>query len=101
MTSMTTGTLAAEVLDEAECVVRAEWLRLYTAATPEHCDAGAHRLPVSRPRPPKLAVRSAEPRRRGAPPPSGRDGRAGGAVTREVRPTQRSPPERHRTGPRV
>lgn len=90
---MTTDTLAAEVLDEAESIVRAEWLRLLTAGAPGNCTAAPTEMPVARPRPPKLALRGAPPDRRDAPLPASRRHRsATRRRNRRVWPTQRSPP---------
>jgi hypothetical protein len=95
VSSMTTDTLTAEVLDDAECIVRAEWLRLLSAAIPEHCAAVPAEMPVARPRPPQLAIRSARLDRRGAPPPASRSHRwATRRRNSRVWPTQRSPPGR-------
>lgn len=93
VSSMTTDTLPAEVLDEADRIVRAEWLRLLTAAIPERWHAVRTETPAARPRPPKLAIRCATPERRGAPPPgSPRNPSDTRRRSRRVWPTQRSPP---------
>lgn len=52
---MTTDTLTAEVLDEADRIVRAEWLRLVTAVIPQHRGVVRTEMPVTRFPPPKLA----------------------------------------------
>jgi hypothetical protein len=92
---MTTGALTDIVLDEAEAIVRAEWLRLQRNAprAGAHC-AECSEMPAARtriligaaagtPRPPSPSPprRQAEwaPRR---------------GAQRRVRPTQRSPPDR-------
>ncbi|UVO13060.1 hypothetical protein NM962_02600 [Mycobacterium sp. SVM_VP21] len=90
---MTTDTLTAEVLDEAESIVRAEWLRLLITAKPGHWTAVLAEMPVARPRPAKLALGSATSDRGDALPSAGRKHRS--ATRRRnsrVRPTQRSPP---------
>ncbi|OBH18366.1 hypothetical protein A5710_21950 [Mycolicibacter sinensis] len=95
---MTTDTLTAHVLDEAERIVRAEWLQLLTA--PEHCYAVRTEMPATRLRTPKLALCSAGPARPGAPPPARRAHRS--ATRRrntQVWPTQRSPPDARRMCP--
>lgn len=90
---MTTDTLTAEVLDEAESVVRAEWLRLLTAAVPGHWTAVSTDMPVARPRPSKLVWCGLPSGRRDVALPSGRRQRsATRRRTRRVWPTQRSPP---------
>lgn len=97
-TAITTDTLTAEVLDEVECIVRAEWVRLLTASIPEHDDTVRTEMPAPRPRPPKLAIRSARPERRGAPAPGSPRNRSDTRRrNRRVWPTQRSPPGRHRS----
>ncbi|WP_409434880.1 hypothetical protein [Mycobacterium sp. SMC-14] len=73
---MTTDTLAAEVLDEAEYIVRAEWLRVLTAAVPGHWTAVPTEMPVARPRSPASHQHRSATRRRNM----------------RVWPTQRSPP---------
>ncbi|MEZ0382524.1 hypothetical protein [Mycobacterium sp. pW045] len=90
---MTTDTLTAEVLEEADRIVRAEWLRLLAAAIPECCHAVHTEMPAARPRPPELAIRNATPERRGAPPPGSPRNRSDTRRrSRRVWPTQRSPP---------
>lgn len=90
---MTTDTVTAEVLDEAESIVRAEWLRLLTAADPGRQKAASTEKPVARPRPPKLALCSATPERREVPLPADcRHRSATRRPNRRVWPTQRSPP---------
>lgn len=87
---MTTDTLSAEVLDEAEDIVRAEWLRLF-AAIPQTCTAARTEMPVARPRLRTLAA--VRPARRGWPEPvllrCGCEPRQRSGT---VWPTQRSPP---------
>jgi hypothetical protein len=69
-----------------------------TVSIPEHHDAVRTEMPATRPRPPKLAIRSVRPERRGAPYPRSARNRSGRRRrTRRVRPTQRSPPSRHRS----
>lgn len=95
VSSMTTNTLTAEVLGEAECIVRAEWLRLLSAAIPEHCHAVRTEMPATRSRPPQLAIRCATLGRRGVPLPACRSHRwATRRRNSRVWPTQRSPPGR-------
>lgn len=90
---MTTDTLAAEVVNEAERIVCAEWLHLWIAAVPGHWTAAPTEMPVVRPRCPKLALRGAPPDRRDVPLPAGRRHRsATRRRNRRVWPTQRSPP---------
>ncbi|MCV7383670.1 hypothetical protein [Mycolicibacter longobardus] len=90
---MTTDTLIAEVLDEAESIVRAEWLRLLTAEAPGHCTAERTETPATRPRPPKLALRGVKPDGRSVALPACRRHRsATRSRSRRVWPSQRSPP---------
>jgi len=90
---MTTDTLTAAVLDEAESIVRAEWLRLLTAAVPGHRTAVSADMPAARPRPPTLALGSAPAGRCEVPLPVGRRHRsATRRRNRRVWPTQRAPP---------
>lgn len=90
---MTTDTATAAALDEAENIVRAEWLRLLTAADTGNLTAVTTELPVARPRPPKLALCGITFGRRDAPLPAGRRHRsATRRRNRRVWPTQRSPP---------
>lgn len=90
---MTTDTVIAEVLEEAESIVCAEWLRLLAAAISEHPAAGRPETPVARPGPPMLAFRCARPGRRGVPLPACcRHRSATRRRDRRVWPTQRSPP---------
>lgn len=102
MISMSADTLTADVLDEAESLVHAEWLRMMTDAMPEHVSAEHTEMPVARPRPRKPALRTGRPRRPGMPPPAGGWRRSGTRRrNRWVWPTQRSPPgactDAHRT----
>ncbi|MFL0277357.1 hypothetical protein [Mycobacterium sp. SMC-19] len=90
---MTTDTLAAEVLDEAEYIVRAEWLRVLTAAVPGHWTAVPTEMPVARPRSLKLALLSVISEQRDASLPASRQHRpATRRRNTRVWPTQRSPP---------
>lgn len=90
---MTTDILTAEVLDEAESVVRAEWLRLLTAAVPGCWTAVSTDMPVARPRPPKLVLRGVACEPHDVSLPSGRRHRSATRLrTTRVWPTQRSPP---------
>lgn len=90
---MTTDTVTAEVLDEAEGIVRAEWLRLLTAAVPGYWTAVATDMPVARPRPPTLVLCGATCEPRDVSLSSGRRHRSATWLrTTGVWPTQRSPP---------
>lgn len=90
---MTTDTLTAEVLDEADRIVRAEWLRLVTAVIPQHRGVVRTEMPVTRFPPPKLAGCRVKPGGRDAPPPGNPWNRSDTRRrSRRVWPTQRSPP---------
>lgn len=92
---MTTDTLIAAVLEEAESIVRAEWLRLLAAARPGRYAATPTEMPVARPRPPKLALCSASSERRDGSLARGHRHRSATLRrNRSVWPTQRSPPRR-------
>lgn len=90
---MTTDTLTADVLDDAEGFVRAEWLRILTASLAE-CLAAAHaEMPAARPRPSARALRAAGPDPGDmALPAHCRHRSAVRRRNRRVWPTQRSPP---------
>lgn len=90
---MTTDTLVAAVLEEAESIVRAEWLRLLAAARPGRYAATPTEMPVARPRPPKLAFCGTTSDRDDLRLPASRQHRsATRRRNRTVWPTQRSPP---------
>jgi hypothetical protein len=90
---MTTDALTETVVEEAEAIVRAEWMRLqHDDALDEHAHrAVCSEMPAARPRSFRPVIRTATGKRSGAPrrrpgwPP-----RSG--PHRRVWPTQRSPP---------
>lgn len=95
---MTTDTLIAEVLDEAERIVDAEWLRLLSTGGRALAAAYA-KTPVAWPRP-TLALGGAVPTWPGVPNLAApRRGPAVNRGHRRVWPTQRSPPLGRRSGP--
>ncbi|WP_006242337.1 hypothetical protein [Mycolicibacterium tusciae] len=93
---MTTDALTETVLDEAEAIVRAEWIRVHhDDAASEHarCPVGSE-MPAARTRLPRIAPSTAIDKQTGATPPR----RCGGwaprcAPQRRIWPTQRSPPQ--------
>ncbi|MDT5336805.1 MAG: hypothetical protein QOD90_2310 [Mycobacterium sp.] len=93
---MTTDALTDAVLDEAEAIVRAEWLRLqHDEAPPERapCAVGSE-MPAARPRPVTAATVTATVERSRPTPPRRRTGWPFKAVLQQpVWPTQRSPPQ--------
>ncbi|NDJ90643.1 hypothetical protein [Mycolicibacter kumamotonensis] len=62
--SLTTDILTAEVLDEAERIVRVAGLRLRSAVNPKHCDAVRTECPSPGPAP-QARHTCARPKRRG------------------------------------
>jgi hypothetical protein len=95
---MTTDTLTDALLEEAETIVWAEWMRLLYATSPSQHQftPTCAELPAARPRPPQVATRTALRDRPGAPRPCYRKQRpAGRRSRRPVWPTQRSPPPTH------
>jgi hypothetical protein len=93
---MTTDALTETVLDEAEAIVRAEWMRLQHDDAPLEpaCGAAGSEMPAARPRPVTAAAVTAtiEPSR--PTPPRRRAGwpfKAG--PQQPIWPTQRSPPQ--------
>lgn len=93
VTKMTTDTLMEASLEEAEAIVRAEWLRLQrdtALAESPFVGAGAE-APAARPRPTRVAAVTTTLDRPGGPPAGSRQG-----TTRRrqdpVWPTQRFPP---------
>lgn len=94
---MTTDTLIEVVLDEAESIVRAEWMRLLDAALSDYFTKDRAEMPAARPRPPRLYLRTGEPRWRGTQmQPYRAHRRAARRRGRRGRPTQRSPPWHNR-----
>jgi len=90
---MTTDTLTEALLEEAEAIVGAEWLRVHgDTALAESPFAGAcAEAPAARPRPTPVAAVTTTLDRPGGPPPGSRQG----SIRRRqdpVWPTQRSPP---------
>ncbi len=94
---MTTAILADAVLEEAETIVWAEWMRLLYAAMPNgRQTATCAELPAARPRPPRVVILTAMRDRPGAPRPGDREQwPIGRRSSRRVWPTQRSPPPTH------
>lgn len=54
MRTTTTDTLIEVVLDEAQRIVRAEWLRVLEAALSKYFTTDRAQMPAARPRPPRL-----------------------------------------------
>lgn len=98
---MTTDTLTDALPQEAETIVRAEWMRLLYATPPSQHQVtpACAEMPAARPRPPQVATCTATRDRPGAARPRYRkQWPAGGRSSRPVRPvwpTQRSPPPSH------
>ena len=91
---MTTDVLNETVVDEAEAIVHAEWLRLQHDS-PHHlrCEVCSE-MPAARPRPVGAATLTAALPRSQPSPPSRRTGwPSRGGPKRRVWPTQRSPPQ--------
>lgn len=97
---MTTDTLTDALLEEAETIVWAEWMRLRCATTPHQRQFTPTfaEMPAARPRPLQVVIRTAMLDRPSAPRPRYRkqwpDGRQ---PSRPVWPTQRSPPPTYKT----
>jgi len=95
---MTTETLTDALLEEAETIVWAEWMRLLYATTPSQhqLTPTCAEMPAARPRPPQVATRTAMLDRPGAARPRDRkQWPIGRRSSRPVWPTQRSPPPTH------
>jgi hypothetical protein len=90
---MTTDTLIDVSLEEAEAIMRAEWLRLqHDTASRERQFAEA---PAARPRPTHVALlTTCSPRPARRPPPGSRQ-RSTRHRPKRVSPSQRSPPKRN------
>jgi hypothetical protein len=92
---ITDNALADAVLDEAEAIVRAEWMRLqhHHAVGEYERSAGGCEMLAVRPRALDGATPTSTVERAEAPPARRRDGwTLGRGPRRKVRPTQRSPP---------
>jgi hypothetical protein len=92
---MTTDALTETVLDEAEAIVRAEWMRLQHDEAPRErapCAVGSE-MPAARPRPVTAATVTATLERpRPTPPKRWTGWQSKAAPQQSVWPTQRSPP---------
>jgi hypothetical protein len=96
VSEMTTDTLTEAVLDEAEAIVCAEWMRLQhdSALREDELTGAGAEMPAARPRPPRLATLTTTLRR----PAMTHCGHRGGWPARRwpglpVWATQRSPPQ--------
>lgn len=95
---MTTDTLTDALLDEAETIVWAEWMRLMYVSTPSHRQftRTCAEMPAARPRPPQVLTCIALLERPGAPRSRYRTPwPAARGSSQPVWPTQRSPPPTH------
>jgi hypothetical protein len=94
-----TDALTETVIEEAEAIVRAEWMRLHHDSAPREQArrAACSEMPAARPCPATVATLPAIVKRSRPSPPTPRTGlpRRGGPQ-RRVWPTQRSPPQHRR-----
>jgi hypothetical protein len=92
---MTTDALIETALDEAEAIVRAEWIRLqHDDALLEHawCPVGSE-MPAARPRPFGIGTLTAMHNLNGTTPPRRLGASMPRCGPRRIWPTQRSPPQ--------